>query len=63
MSTRLLPQMPHPKHHVQLLPLKKDIRTEKSSETFDKDDKRSGVVSIEGINKLARTLQLGKEDD
>lgn len=55
--------MPHPKHHVQLFPLEKDIKTQKGSETFDTDDKRSGVVSIEGINKSARTLQLGKKDD
>lgn len=59
----MLPQMPHPKHHVQLLPLEKDIKSEKSSETFDKDDKISGVVSIEGINQLARTRQLGKKGD
>lgn len=56
------------KHHIlstmcSYSPLKKDIKIEKSSETFDKDDKRSGVVSIEGINKSARTLQLGKKED
>lgn len=55
--------MPYPKHHVQFLPLEKEIKTEKRSETFDKDDERSGVVSIEGITKLARTPQLGKEGD
>lgn len=59
----MLPQMPYPKHHVQFLPLEKEIKTEKRSETFDKDDERSGVVSIEGINKLTRTPQLGKEGD
>ncbi|KAK4826453.1 hypothetical protein QYF61_009180, partial [Mycteria americana] len=45
-------QTPHPKNHVQFwFPhLEKDIKTEKSSETFDKDDERFGVVSIQGTN-------------